>query len=454
MERTILTDIHREALPADAGGLVSEEVLDALMERVHAEGTDLLGPEGLLSQMTKAVLERALAEELSDHLGYERGDAAGIGSGELPQRGHSQAVAHRCREPWTWRCPRDRDGSFEPRIVAKGQTRLDGFNERIIALYARGMTVRDVQAHLKEIYGVDVSHDLISRVTDGVWEELEAWRSRPLDAVYPVVFIDALMIKIRDGNVANRPVYLAVGIDVDGHKHILGVWIGDSDGEGSKYWAGVLSELANRGLADVLIVVCDGLKGLPRGHRGHLATSNSPDLCGASAASRSPLRLLEGPPPSVHGAQSRGCAAPDSPRAPNNRCGPTGDTTRSSPTPTTPKDTAAADEFHRAHAVVELAIRDLKEGSGLDHVPSGHYGANCAWLACAVLAHNIGHWTALLAGAPPATNHSRRTRLVALAAVLVNRSGTPTLRYPARWPWATQFHTTLSALRALPGPSG
>ena len=120
----------------------------------------------------------------------------------------------------------------------------------------------------------------------------------------------------------------------------------------------------------------------------------------------------------------------------------------------TDHDTAAADEFHRAHAVVELAIRDLKEGSGLDHVPSGHYGANCAWLACAVLAHNIGHWTALLADAPPATNRSRRTRLVALAAVLVNRSGTPTLRYPARWPWKTQFHTTLNALRALPGPSG
>ena len=120
----------------------------------------------------------------------------------------------------------------------------------------------------------------------------------------------------------------------------------------------------------------------------------------------------------------------------------------------TDHDTAAADEFHRAHAVVELAIRDLKEGSGLEHVPSGHYGANCAWLACAVLAHNIGHWTALLADAPPATNRARRTRLVALAAVLVNRSGTPTLRYPARWPWETQFRATLSALRALPGPSG
>ena len=147
------------------------------------------------------------------------------------------------------------------------------------------------------------------------------------------------------------------------------------------------------------------------------------------------------------------CAAPASPTPHNNDCGPTGGTTHSSPTPT--HDTAAAaDEFHRGHAVVELAIRDLKEGTGLEHVPSGHYGANCAWLACAVLAHNIGHWTAALADAPPATNRSRRTRLVALAAVLVNRSGTPTLRYPARWPWETQFRATLSALRALPGPSG
>ena len=171
MERTILTDIHREALPADAGGLVSEEVLDALMERVHAEGTDLLGPEGLLSQMTKAVLERALAEELSDHLGYERGDAAGIGSGNS-RNGATPKRLHTDVGTVDLEVPRDRDGSFEPRIVAKGQTRLDGFNERIIALYARGMTVRDVQAHLKEIYGVDVSHDLISRVTDGVWEEL------------------------------------------------------------------------------------------------------------------------------------------------------------------------------------------------------------------------------------------------------------------------------------------
>lgn len=265
-ERTILTENTREELPeglaAGSMPLVPEEALDALLERVHDRGADLLGPDGLLGQLTKAVLERALAEELTDHLGYEKGDPAGAGSGNsrngtTPKRVHTDAGSVDLD------VPRDRDGSFEPRIVAKGQTRLDGFDERIIALYARGMTVRDVQAHLREIYGVEVSHDLISRVTDGVWDEVEAWRSRPLDAVYPIVFIDALVIKIRDGHVANRPAYLAVGIDVEGRKHVLGVWIGDGGGEGAKYWAGVLAELANRGVADVLIVCCDGLGGLP-----------------------------------------------------------------------------------------------------------------------------------------------------------------------------------------------
>ena len=140
---------------------------------------------------------------------------------------------------------------------------MKGFNERIIALYARGMTVRDIRSHLAEIYGVDVSPDLISKVTDAVWDELESWRNRPLDAVYPIVYIDALNIKIRDGIVQNRPAYLAVGVDLEGRKHVLGIWIGDSNGEGAKFWLKVLSELKNRGVNDVLIVACDGLKGLP-----------------------------------------------------------------------------------------------------------------------------------------------------------------------------------------------
>ena len=159
--------------------------------------------------------------------------------------------------------PRDRNGTFEPRIVRKGQTRLEGFNDRIIALYARGMTTRDIRAHLREMYDVDVSPDLISRVTGAVLDELAEWQSRPLDRVYPVVFIDALMVKIRDGVVSNRPVYLAIGIDCDGEKQVLGLWVGPSTGESAKFWLSVLAELKSRGAADVCIVCCDGLTGLP-----------------------------------------------------------------------------------------------------------------------------------------------------------------------------------------------
>ena len=159
--------------------------------------------------------------------------------------------------------PRDRAGTFEPQIVRKGQTRLEGFNDRIIALYARGMTTRDIRAHLREMYDVDVSADLISRVTDGVLEELAEWQSRPLDRVYPVIFIDALMVKIRDGVVTNRPVYLAIGIDCEGAKQVLGLWVGPTTGESAKFWMSVLSELRSRGVADVCIVCCDGLTGLP-----------------------------------------------------------------------------------------------------------------------------------------------------------------------------------------------
>jgi putative transposase len=254
--------LERRPSRADESPLVTEEMLDGLMARVEETDGELLGPDGLISQMTKAVLERALEEELTDHLGYERGDPAGRGSGNS-RNGVTSKRVHTDVGSVDLEVPRDRNGDFEPRIVPKGTSRLKGFNERIIALYARGMTVRDVRAHLAEIYGVDVSPDLISKVTDGVWDELEEWRNRPLDPVYPILYIDAFNIKIRDGIVANRPVYLAVGVDVEGRKHVLGFWIGDSDGEGSKFWLSVLTELRNRGVEDVLIVCCDGLKGLP-----------------------------------------------------------------------------------------------------------------------------------------------------------------------------------------------
>jgi len=257
--RTVPRQPDRE--PA-AKPLVDQQLADELLGRAQAEGVELLGPDGLLSQVTKAVLERALGEELTHHLGYEKHDPAGRGSGNS----RNGATGKRLRTEVgdvELQVPRDRNGTFDPQIVRKGQTRLDGFNERIIALYARGLSTRDIRAHLREMYQVEVSPDLISRVTDGVLEELQEWASRPLDRVYPVVFIDALMVKIRDGVVANRPVYLAVGIDCEGVKQVLGMWVGPTTGESSKFWLTVLSELKSRGVADVCIVCCDGLSGLP-----------------------------------------------------------------------------------------------------------------------------------------------------------------------------------------------
>src|SRR4051794_18721238 len=242
--------------------LVDDQLADELVGRAQNEGVELLGPDGLLSQVTKAVLERALGEEMTHHLGYEKHDAAGRGSGNSRNGSTAKRLLTEVGGV-DLDVPRDRNGTFTPQIVRKGQTRLDGFNDRIIALYARGLSTRDIRAHLREMYDVDVSPDLISRVTDGVLDELQEWQSRPLDRVYPVVFIDALMVKIRDGVVANRPVYLAIGIDCEGAKKVLGMWVGPSTGESSKFWLTVLSELKSRGVADVCIVCCDGLTGLP-----------------------------------------------------------------------------------------------------------------------------------------------------------------------------------------------
>lgn len=262
-----MQDTAKVARKSDGGKparwpLVDEELADQLLGRAQAEGAELLGPGGLLSQVTRAVLERALAEEMTGHLGYEKHDPAGRGSGNS-RNGTTGKTVLTDAGAVGLAVPRDRNGTFEPRIVRKGQTRLEGFNERIIALYARGMTTRDIRAHLREMYDVDVSPDLISRVTDGVLEELAEWQSRPLDRVYPVVFIDALMVKVRDGVVTNRPACLAIGIDCEGAKQVLGLWVGPTTGESAKFWMSVLSELKSRGVADVCIVCCDGLTGLP-----------------------------------------------------------------------------------------------------------------------------------------------------------------------------------------------
>jgi putative transposase len=242
--------------------VVPDEVIDGLMNQVRTEGLELLGEDGVLAQLTKRLLERALAEELTDHLGYDRGDPAGRGSGNS-RNGTSPKTVLTEIGAVDLDIPRDRAGSFEPLIVPKGATRLAKFNQNVIALYAAGMSTRDIRRALKRMYGIEVSPDLISRVTDGVLEELSEWQSRPLDPVYPILYIDALVIKVRtQGVVTNRPAYLGVGVDVEGRKHILGVWLGDG-GEGSKFWLAVLTEIANRGVTDVIFVCCDGLKGLP-----------------------------------------------------------------------------------------------------------------------------------------------------------------------------------------------
>lgn len=236
------------------------ELLDELLADYETP-EDLLGDEGLFKQLKKALLERALGAELTDHLGYEKGDPAGRGTGNS-RNGHSGKTVLTEDGEVDLEVPRDRNGSFEPAIVPKGERRLDGFDDRILSLYARGMAVREIQGHLHELYRVEVSPDLISRVTDAVLEEVREWQNRPLDAVYPVVFFDALRVKIRDeGLVRNKAVYLALGITCQGEKEVLGLWIEQT--EGAKFWLKVMNELRTRGVGDVLIAVVEGLTGFP-----------------------------------------------------------------------------------------------------------------------------------------------------------------------------------------------
>jgi putative transposase len=242
--------------------VLSPEALDELMAKVEANGLELLGPDGVLADLTKRIIERALDDERTHHLGYERGDPAGRGSGNSRNGAYPKAVLTDIGAV-DIEVPRDRNGTFEPKLVPPHSSRLAGFNERIISLYAGGMTVRDIRRHLKQIYGIEVSPDLISTVTDGIVEELNEWQTRALDPVYPIMYIDALVVKVRDqGTVVNKPAYQVIGVDVEGRKHVLGIWMGDGD-EGAKFWLAVLTEVKNRGVADVLIVCCDGLKGLP-----------------------------------------------------------------------------------------------------------------------------------------------------------------------------------------------
>jgi transposase-like protein len=247
------------AVATDSG--LDDDTIGKLVDRARAEGVSLTGPGGLLGELTKRVLESALEGEMEDHLGYARHDAAGRGSGNSRNGSRAKTVITEAG-PVEVEVPRDRDSSFEPQIVPKRQRRLSGIDDLVISLSAKGLTHGEIAAHLGEVYGAEVSKQTITTITDRVLEDMAAWQNRPLDAVYPVLFIDAIHVKIRDGQVANRPIYVALAVTVDGERDILGLWAGDG-GEGAKYWLQVLTELRNRGVGDVLIVCCDGLKGLP-----------------------------------------------------------------------------------------------------------------------------------------------------------------------------------------------
>jgi putative transposase len=239
---------------------IDDELIDNLLKG-YKKPEDLIGENGLLKQLTKRLLERAMAAELTEHVGYEAHDAEGRNSGNS-RNGTSAKTVKGTFGTLPIEVPRDRNGTFEPQIVGKHQTRFTGFDENIISLYARGLSTREIQQHLEEIYQVEVSPGLISSVTDEVIEEVKAWQNRQLDACYPIVYLDALQFKVRDGgHVRNKAIYVAIGVGLDGLKEVLGLWIAQT--EGAKFWLSVVTELKNRGVGDIFIACVDGLKGFP-----------------------------------------------------------------------------------------------------------------------------------------------------------------------------------------------
>src|SRR5438046_6685880 len=239
---------------------IDPKLIDELLSN-YKKPEDIIGENGLLKQLTKAVLERALEAEISEHLGYRKHDPAGQHTGNI-RNGKNRKTLQGDFGALELETPRDRQSTFEPQIVAKRQTRWAGFDDKIISLYARGMTTREIQGHLEEIYGVEVSPTLISNVTDAIVEEVKQWQNRPLEELYPIVYLDALMVKVRDeGHIQNKAVYVVLGVDLDGQKDVLGLWVAQN--KGAKFWLQVLTELKNRGVQDILIACVDGLKGFP-----------------------------------------------------------------------------------------------------------------------------------------------------------------------------------------------
>jgi len=260
-----VTDVtmYAAAVEPVAEDAVDEQLVRQLGQRARAEGLQLTGEGGLLQRLTKMVVESALDGEMEDHLGYAKHEPAGRDGGNSRNGTRAKEVLTEAG-PVQIAVPRDRDGSFTPQLVKKRQRRLSGLDDLVISLSAKGLTHGEICAHLGETYGAQVSKQTISTITEKVLEGMAAWQTRPLDPVYPVIFIDAVNVRIRDGQVANRPIYVALAVTSEGTRDILGLWAGEhGDGEGAKYWLRVLTEIKNRGRTDCLIVVCDGLKGLP-----------------------------------------------------------------------------------------------------------------------------------------------------------------------------------------------
>lgn len=255
---TTLNDVAKKKAEPSA----EQQAAAELVRLAREQGLSLTGPDGLLKQLTKTVLETSLNEELTEHLGYEKHDPAGAGTGNIRNGARAKTVLTEHSGPVEIDVPRDRQGTFEPQIVKKRQRRLNGVDEVVLSLYAKGLTTGEISAHFAEIYGASVSKETISRITDKVIEEMNDWATRPLESTYAAIFIDAIVVKVRDGQVANRPFYAAIGVTLAGERDILGLWAGQG-GEGAKFWMAVLTDLKNRGVNDSFFVVCDGLKGLP-----------------------------------------------------------------------------------------------------------------------------------------------------------------------------------------------
>ncbi len=244
-------------------GKAERDAVRELVKAARARGEDLTGPEGLLKTITATVLEAALEEEMTEHLGYEKHHAPAGGAVNIRNGTRSKTVLTDAAGEVEIEVPRDRAGTFDPVIVKKRQRRLTDVDAIAISLYAKGLTTGEISAHFAEVYGASIGKDTISRITDAVVEEMQSWSSRPLQRVYAAIFIDAIYVKVRDGQVGNQPFYAAIGVDLNGRRDVLGLWAGQGGGESAKFWMSVLTDLKNRGVADVFFVVCDGLKGLP-----------------------------------------------------------------------------------------------------------------------------------------------------------------------------------------------